>query len=93
MLASRGQQAQDGGMKTNATVENTAGLSHDEVVAVTIMADTINNPDKCRSLDDAAQWLKCLAGWFVYRGGSHVALHKASGEARRILFVTEGGVL
>ena len=27
--------------------------------------------------------------WFIYRGGSHVAIHKASGESRLALIVQE----
>ena len=28
-------------------------------------------------------------GWFVYRGGHHIAMHLKSGDPRRVLFVTE----
>ena len=41
------------------------------------------------SLDVAEQFLRVeFPNWFVYRGGSHVALHRVSGGAR-VLFVRD----
>ena len=42
------------------------------------------------SLDDVASNLRRMfPGWFVYRGGNHVALHAIDGDARRLMLVTE----
>lgn len=42
------------------------------------------------SLDDAQAFLReAFAGWFVYRGGNHVALHRASGQVRLAVVVAQ----
>ena len=42
------------------------------------------------SLDDvAANLRRMFPGWFVYRGGRHVALHANEGDERRLMLVTE----
>lgn len=38
------------------------------------------------SLDRAREELACwLPGWLVYRGGSHVAVHRQSGDDLRVI--------
>jgi hypothetical protein len=42
-------------------------------------------------LNDAEAFLRqAFHGWFIYRGGNHVALHRASGQTRLAL-VLDGG--
>lgn len=44
----------------------------------------------CLTLDDVAAKLReTYPGWFVYRGGSHVALHRSAGNETRLLLVVE----
>lgn len=73
----------------NAQIETTIMLTKDEQTCAEIIRDTINNPDKCRTLTEAWEWCTCLKGWFIYRGGSHVAVHRTADDGRRVLFVTE----
>jgi hypothetical protein len=41
-----------------------------------------------RDVEKALRW--ALRGiWYIYRGGNHVALHRKSGDARRIAIITE----
>ena len=69
-----------------ATIEETAHLTRDEKNAVSIIAKTIEH--QTRNLTDAKVWMQDLKGWFIYQGGNHLALHKASGDPRRIMLVT-----
>jgi hypothetical protein len=49
----------------------------------------INETGTVTSLDDAERLLReTYEGWFVYRGGNHVALHRASG-GKRVLLIEE----
>lgn len=70
----------------NVILETTDHLTRDEMTAVQIIADTIKS--RSTTLEDASNWLRNFPAWFIYRGGSHVALHKASGDPRRIMLVT-----
>jgi len=74
--------------KVTATLETVEHLTRDELTAVRIVADTINSPYKCRTLDESYGWARLLSGWFVYRGGHHIAVHRSSGDPRRVLLVT-----
>jgi hypothetical protein len=71
-----------------ATIENIDHLTRDEQTAVKIVASTINTPIKCKSREDALNWTRLLEPWFIYEGGNHLAVHRASGDTRRILIVT-----
>lgn len=43
-------------------------------------------------LNDAEAFLReAFRGWFIYRGGNHVALHRASGQTRLAVITTVGG--
>ena len=70
----------------NAQIETTEHLTKDEVTAVQSIASTIAS--RTQTLEHALEWLACFKSWFIYRGGNHIALHKASGDNRRILLVT-----
>lgn len=72
--------------KMKATIEETEHLTLDEKNAVSIIAKTIEHQTK--TLTDAKLWMQVLKGWFIYQGGNHLALHKASGDPRRIMLVT-----
>lgn len=69
-----------------ATIEETNHLTRDELTAVKTMRSAIEN--QCRNFDDVKGWLLCLTGWFIYSGGNHIALHKKSGDTRRVMIVT-----
>jgi hypothetical protein len=48
----------------------------------------------CQDLDQVAGRLKAaFPGWFVYRGGSHVALHVSTASARVAIVTEERGAL
>ncbi len=68
----------------NFAVENTAHLTKDEQACVRckVHGDT---------LDRVEAELRAAFGpsWFVYRGGGHVALHRAAGDDRRVAVYTE----
>jgi hypothetical protein len=67
--------------------EGSEGLTNDEVLAVRA---ALNGCRQLASLDEVEANLRALfRGWFVYRGGSHVALHRTAGDDRRVLLVTE----
>lgn len=78
---------------THLTIETTldqiAHLTADDKIA----ARTLARID-FTSLDDAENKLRAfLSGtWLVYRGGRHVAVHRASGDDRRVLLVAEKAV-
>ena len=41
------------------------------------------------SMDEAFHYLRQeLPAWFVYRGGSHIAIHSKPGDCRRIVIIT-----
>ena len=71
----------------NSTVETNYHLTHDEMAAVCAAASGCRASE---TLDEAEANLRSLfRGWFVYRGGSHVALHRTADDDRRVLVVTE----
>lgn len=75
-------------MALTATLEQTAHLSSDDNLVANAARHFTRT--QCRTLDEAEEKLKeFFHGWFVYRGGNHVAMHRTSGDDRRILFVTE----
>ena len=74
-------------MKIDAQLEQTEHLTKDEFTAVAIIAATINT--RCDTLDKAMEWCSNLCGWFVYRGGHHIAVHLQPNDPRRILLVAE----
>ena len=69
----------------NVTLEETTHLNREELSIAEIIADTIRT--RCTTLDQAIEWTACLSGWFVYRGGSHIAVHLKSGDDRRIMCI------
>ena len=70
----------------NAQLEHINDLSGDDQIAVDA-AQRIAAAGK--SLDDVEKHLRhVFFGWYVYRGGNHVALHRSFG-APRALLVTE----
>lgn len=72
----------------NAQIENTAHLNSDDVFVARAARNIAQH--QCKSLDDAEKQLRFyFKGWFIYRGGNHIAMHRASGDDRRVLFVTE----
>lgn len=46
--------------------------------------------NKCFTLDAVKRKLLYdYPGWYVYRGGNHVALHRKDGDAERLLLIVE----
>ncbi|NBZ96737.1 MAG: hypothetical protein EBR40_09995 [Proteobacteria bacterium] len=72
--------------RINAQVENPENLTRDELTCVKIIESTINS--RCETLEKAREWVACLSGWFVYRGGSHIAVHRDP-SGPRVLLVAE----
>jgi hypothetical protein len=69
----------------NATIESTIGLTLDEAAALKAAACGCMNME---SLDKACSELRAwFPGWIVYRGGSHVAVHRTSGGDRLVFIV------
>jgi hypothetical protein len=72
-----------------ATLEQIQHLPAGEQDLARFLADRLNTLPH-PTLEAAAYTLQCFASsWFVYCGGSHVALHRAAGDERRVLIVTE----
>ena len=73
-----------------ATIESTAGLTGEATARVQRTADALNL--RSDTLDNVEASIRkgfsADEGWFVYRGGSHVALHRVSG-GDRVLLVAE----
>lgn len=66
---------------------NSNGLTNDETTAVKAAANGCKNMETLEQVEaELKAWFK---GWLVYRGGSHVALHRTPGDSRRALLVTE----
>jgi hypothetical protein len=65
------------------TIENTSHLTSDEQTMIRCIAQSGFYSD----LEHFAKECCALLGreWLVYRGGSHVAIHRTSGDDRRIL--------
>ena len=66
------------------TLEQTAHLPADEAAIARCMASFSGTLDEfyvqaCAALGQS---------WFVYRGGSHVAIHRTSGDDRRVIIAT-----
>ena len=71
-------------MKT--TIEYTTNLTDDEKAAVNAAATGCR---ACETLDEAEANLRALFdGWFVYRGGNHIALHRDAQTEERALLVS-----
>jgi hypothetical protein len=75
------------------TIENADLLTPDEFRALRAIAN-----NRTASLDEQEGFLRvAFRGWFVYRGGHHVALHKPTGAAGaggpRVLFLAEASAL
>ena len=67
-------------------IENTSHLTADEQAAMRLVA---KQETFFRSLDHAQVELTgWFGGWFVYRGGGHVALHRVEGDNLRVATVT-----
>jgi hypothetical protein len=73
----------------NASLEADASPADREAVAPVL---TNMRSAGVYGLSAAAAFLaKALPGWFIYRGGNHVAIHRDAGsKSRRIAIVTEG---
>jgi hypothetical protein len=67
-------------------IENLGHLTKKEVSLVSLIASSF-----AKNLEQFYNETKAQVGedWFVYRGGSHVALHRESGDSRRCLIATE----
>lgn len=71
--------------KLTAVLEQLSHLDSDQqVIANALRRLVSNSPD----LDAAEQTLRNYTDWFIYRGGNHVAVSLASGDSRRILFIS-----
>lgn len=68
-------------------IENTDHLTRNDRIYVEMIASSIES--HARSLAGAKEWLKELRGFFIYEGGSHIALHLHDLDPKRILLVTE----
>jgi len=70
-------------------IENTAHLTADEQVAARLLGQ---QQSFFRDLDHAEAemrgWFGWSRGWFVHRGGGHVALHRVDGDNLRVAIVT-----
>jgi hypothetical protein len=79
-------------MKIRALIENTNHLSTEQLDQIQAAVYAIDNLCTiCKSLDQYQgifDHLKSL-GWFVYRGGNHVAIHEGNGNPVRIAIVWE----
>ena len=74
-------------MTLTATLEATNHLSGDDQIAARCGRQLASEQ---KTLDDAERYLRAVFfGWFVYRGGNHIALHRKAGDDRRVLIVTE----
>lgn len=64
-------------------------MTRDEEDAIDVVA--IDQHSFFASLDAAEAFLRAhFANWFIYRGGSHIALHRTPGsDSPRVLIVTE----
>jgi len=68
------------------TLETTAGLTTDER---RVMISMTKGGTSFEGLDDVEAFMRvAFRGWFVYRGGNHVSLHRADGSPR-LLLITE----
>ena len=67
-------------------IENTSHLTADEQVAARLLGQ---QQSFFRDLDHAeAEMRGWFGGWFVHRGGGHVALHRVKGDRLRVAIVT-----
>lgn len=73
--------------KMNITIENITHLTDDEKSMIRCIAQ----PGFYASLEHFAKECCALLGreWLVYRGGSHVAIHRNAGDDVRILIASE----
>ena len=69
------------------TLENTSHLTSEEA----IIARCLASHDKTETLTQFSEFMRVALGgeWFVYCGGSHVALHRRKSDSTRILIATE----
>jgi hypothetical protein len=71
----------------------TVTLEHEPVCVSNVERESLDAvyANKFVDLDQAESYLRqAFPGWFVYRGGSHVALHLVQGGfANRVLVITE----
>jgi hypothetical protein len=67
-------------------IEDVAHLSPDELAIVQVVSYSWAKTLKEFYNETRAQ---LSSSWYVYRGGSHVALHLKSGDDRRCLIATE----
>lgn len=70
----------------NITIENIDHLNADDATVVRCIAST----GWFNSLDQFAAECRGWLGrdWLVYQGGSHVAIHRTSGDDRRVLIAS-----
>jgi len=75
-------------MKPQAEVQQIDHLSADDQIVVKCLRNLCAVEQG--GLDRIEALLRFYGSkqWFVYRGGSHVALHQKSGDDRRMLLVT-----
>jgi len=66
-------------------IENTSHLTADEQVAARLLGQ---QQSFFRDLDHAEAEMRGWFGWFVHRGGGHVALHRVKGDRLRVAIVT-----
>lgn len=71
-------------------VETTNHLSTEEIALLSQACEAIANIDCADALQTVADELRVrLADWFVYRGGSHIAIHRRDNDWRRCAMVME----
>ena len=70
----------------NIELQNVSGLTEDELTAVRHVA---KQGSFFRGIDHAYRETSAwFSGWVVYRGGSHVAIHRDS-NSPRVLLISE----
>lgn len=71
-------------------LEETAHLNADDAIVARLMSRFVAS-EKLTTLDEVEKKFRFyFSGFFIYRGGSHIAVHRVSGDSRRVLFIGEG---
>ena len=87
MCTSEGINPETKNTKMKITLENTNHLTSEEATIARCLA----SHDKTETIRQFSEFMRVALGgeWFVYDGGSHVALHRRKNDWNRILIATE----
>lgn len=78
---------------TTLVIENLDHLPVEDQQAVRATFEFMQGtkPTSFKTLHEEIGRWAARRGWFLYRGGNHLALHRRSGDPKRVVFVTNDG--